>query len=585
MNDAERAAASAAYQHFQRGDSDAAERLLGPVVGAHPGHVGLLSLMALILQAQGRLAEAEHHWRVVLTHAPGDGEYLSNLGVVLDAQGRHQEAAEIFRSALAADASLLGARQNLVHCLISAGAAEDAVREALVLSAQDSSAPSLDVLAAAQRAAGDFAAALAATERALVLEPRSQPLRHTRALALDRLGRGGEALAEWEALAREGARAPDIVINHAHALNEAGRAADAEALLVGAANEWPDNVAVQSQLARQRWLQGDSAGFSATMEAALSANPTHSALRTEAANLLFYAGAIKRAEHVLRDAPASDVAIAKALSNVLAHQGRLDEALVALDRHPTAALAGDRAVVLLRLGRAAEALEAMRAFPHNPRVAQQMIAFEATAMRMLGDERYRHFYDYDNLVRAYEVAPPFGDTASFNAELAKSLRALHQNAAHPLDQTLRNGTQTGGDLRYANDPNIRAFFEALDAPIRDYIAALSPSDPVGARRRSDYSFHGCWSVRLRPGGFHGNHIHNAGWISSAYYVSLPPVHGEAGAIKFGEPPWPLPNCGPEKIVVPKVGLLVLFPSYMWHGTIPFADGEERLTIAFDLVPS
>ena len=32
------------------------------------------------------------------------------------------------------------------------------------------------------------------------------------------------------------------------------------------------------------------------------------------------------------------------------------------------------------------------------------------------------------------------------------------------------------------------------------------------------------------------------------------------------------------------GRLVLFPSYMWHGTIPFHDAQPRTTIAFDVVP-
>jgi hypothetical protein len=29
---------------------------------------------------------------------------------------------------------------------------------------------------------------------------------------------------------------------------------------------------------------------------------------------------------------------------------------------------------------------------------------------------------------------------------------------------------------------------------------------------------------------------------------------------------------------------VLFPSYMWHGTVPFDGQAPRLTIAFDLQP-
>ena len=58
----------------------------------------------------------------------------------------------------------------------------------------------------------------------------------------------------------------------------------------------------------------------------------------------------------------------------------------------------------------------------------------------------------------------------------------------------------------------------------------------------------------------------------------------AGWIKFGEPRWPVPHCTVEKVVQPKEGLLVLFPSYMWHGTIPFSQGD-RLTAPFDVVPA
>jgi len=30
---------------------------------------------------------------------------------------------------------------------------------------------------------------------------------------------------------------------------------------------------------------------------------------------------------------------------------------------------------------------------------------------------------------------------------------------------------------------------------------------------------------------------------------------------------------------------VLFPSYTWHGTVPFHDKAARTTIAFDVVPT
>jgi hypothetical protein len=40
----------------------------------------------------------------------------------------------------------------------------------------------------------------------------------------------------------------------------------------------------------------------------------------------------------------------------------------------------------------------------------------------------------------------------------------------------------------------------------------------------------------------------------------------------------------EWSVRPEVGLLVLFPSYFWHGTLPFHSEQPRLTVAFDVVP-
>jgi len=95
-------------------------------------------------------------------------------------------------------------------------------------------------------------------------------------------------------------------------------------------------------------------------------------------------------------------------------------------------------------------------------------------------------------------------------------------------------------------------------------------------------------VRLRPGGFHIDHVHPLGWLSSAYYVSLPDLSDEnsrAGWLRFGRPGLRLTGCRPEWFVRPEAGMLALFPSYFWHGTVPFERGDQRLTAAFDVVPA
>ena len=95
-------------------------------------------------------------------------------------------------------------------------------------------------------------------------------------------------------------------------------------------------------------------------------------------------------------------------------------------------------------------------------------------------------------------------------------------------------------------------------------------------------------MRLDRGGFHVNHVHPKGWISSAYYVDVPgevndPVR-RSGWLKFGEPRYPVPAATPEFMVQPAAGLLVLFPSYMWHGTTAIHGEHHRMTIAFDVLP-
>nr|WP_237219744.1 putative 2OG-Fe(II) oxygenase [Sphingomonas arenae] len=98
-------------------------------------------------------------------------------------------------------------------------------------------------------------------------------------------------------------------------------------------------------------------------------------------------------------------------------------------------------------------------------------------------------------------------------------------------------------------------------------------------------FAGSWSVCLTGQGFHSQHVHPQGWISSALYVDLPArLDGSEGWLTLGQPQDSLGSgLEPFRTVEPKVGRLVLFPSMMWHGTIPFAAGE-RLTTAFDIAP-
>lgn len=241
---------------------------------------------------------------------------------------------------------------------------------------------------------------------------------------------------------------------------------------------------------------------------------------------------------------------------------------------------------LLRVGAVDAALPVIdRALANNQ---AEVWAYAATAWRMADDPRSAWIEGDPRMVQIIDLA----EALSPIEPLADTLRALHVLKGEYLDQSVRGGTQTDGPLFSRVDPTIRRLRAVIVDAVQSYVDQLPPPDPrhplLRQRRNRRIRFAGSWSVRLRSGGHHSNHVHPRGWISSALYVGLPAsAPGEptdAGWLTLGEPDDKLGLVMPPwRKIEPKPGRLVLFPSFMWHGTVPFRDGE-RLTVAFDVAP-
>ena len=240
---------------------------------------------------------------------------------------------------------------------------------------------------------------------------------------------------------------------------------------------------------------------------------------------------------------------------------------------------------LLRAGRpeqAAALAEPVLAGAHGNLVAPYL----SIAWRMLDDPKWAWLEGDERLVGVYDL----GEELPPMAALAARLRALHRGTHQPLEQSVRGGTQTDGELLRRIEPELRALRRALARTVERHIGQLPAPDaghPILSKdRRGPARFAGSWSIRLLGEGHHANHIHPAGWFSSAFYVALPDESERgpprAGWLKLGEHQKELGiDLPPTRVIEPKPGRLVLFPSTMWHGTIPFEAGE-RLTVAFDV---
>jgi len=236
----------------------------------------------------------------------------------------------------------------------------------------------------------------------------------------------------------------------------------------------------------------------------------------------------------------------------------------------------------IRLGRFEEArLLAEQGF--DGRNEGALWPYRALLWRYLDDPRWQWLEGDPRMIGTFDIAAEVGSLD----RLAEVLRGLHAAKAQPLDQSVRGGTQTDGNVLARAEPELRRLRAALLEAVRAYVAQLPPPDPAHptlVAQRDDIRVAGAWSVRLIDKGYHADHVHWQGWISSAFYVVVPepdPIEPESGWLAFGECLDLLPEFKAFRTVKPEPGKLALFPSTMWHGTRPFGSGE-RMTVAYDI---
>ena len=139
-------------------------------------------------------------------------------------------------------------------------------------------------------------------------------------------------------------------------------------------------------------------------------------------------------------------------------------------------------------------------------------------------------------------------------------------------------------------PYISKFKLMLEMALGKYISDLpiNSNHPFLLKKIDKLTIDNCWVNFLEPGDFQSNHIHDNGWLSGVYYLDEPKIeknHENAGWIEFNRSGYNLPHFGGEKeikLIKPEIGMFILFPSYLWHGTIPYSSSYIRGSISFDI---
>lgn len=578
-----------AERAFVAGDLDGARADLLAVGRAAGEHPAILHLLALVEKKAGRADASADAFRRALRLSPRDPQIRNNFANLLIAAGLLEEALEQLDGALAAAPGFEEGRVNRTIVLQRLGRPAPALAEIAPLAAARPADARVQTLhGAVLRDLHRLDEAGDAFDRALAADPRRATALAGRArVALDR-GEADASARHARALAADPTNR-ELRLGHALAVEADGRLDEAAAMLergVAADPFWAEG---QTQLTRVRSEAGDAGDIFRTFRAAVTRPGPPVALHRAFVQVL--AEAERPAEivaHIQRTAAqvAADPVVAVHAAAAWSDTGDRRRADEAVER--VAALPGGSGVAArhwLRTGRPDRVRDAFDPERGRPPADVADWAYLGLAWRLLDDARADWLLHQPGLHRATDL--PF-EPGELDA-LADTLRGLHRARAHPIGQSLRGGTQTRGNLLARGEPALRALGARLETAVAAYMAGLPPRDarhPLLRHRDDPMRIAGSWSVRLTGSGFHVQHIHPEGVLSSALYVALPDRSGDAdeqaGWLELGRPPADLGlDLPPIAVVEPRPGRLALFPSYLFHGTRPFRTGE-RLTVAFDV---
>ncbi len=151
------------------------------------------------------------------------------------------------------------------------------------------------------------------------------------------------------------------------------------------------------------------------------------------------------------------------------------------------------------------------------------------------------------------------------------------------------GIQSAGNLLQRAEPSFRKLATLIRAKVKAYQKHFSNYDDALIRLfPKELEFASSWYLRMKQGGYLTSHIHEEGWISGCVYLQLPDKGaGHEGSFEYGIDGDDYPRLHDEfpcRIVDQVVGDLVLFPSSLFHRTIPFESDQERVCVAFDIKP-
>lgn len=546
-------------------DGARAESVIIKGLKTFKGSPQLLNSLGTTQLELGKATLAVQSLKKALSANPIDIEVKYNLARAYKEVGLFNEAQAIFVDVIRKKPTYIQANIHLADVYVNLGAVEKAQSCLMsVLEKDPTNIVALNNLGNVLRRANDFQASVQCFETAIKLQPTNSTLRRNLAATLVLLNRRDEAKQAF----------------------------------IKAVSLNPLDWTAQEELASFLWEEGVNSPFE-YIEPHINHEGTATSFVLAYIKLLVRADQFKKALDVLnRLEPLLGSNLEFYIYKARVHRelGDYHASLNYVEKGEklkvknSIGLESEAGYTLLSLGRAKEAYTKFAKLVKQEPLNQGWWTMLSTCYYLQNEEsKYHWLCNYQQLLAVVPVLPNKESRQSLNNALRDVLEALHQNERHPIGQSLRNGTQTYENLFEGNNEVINTLSRLILERAGEFIALQSNDrkHPFLSRLSKDLIYKGSWSVKLRSEGYHRSHYHPEGWLSGVYYVDVPDAvdkHGE-GWLTFGRADIANQNFEGDFAVKPRSGNLILFPSYMWHGTNAFTSSTARLTVAFDIIPS
>ena len=269
--------------------------------------------------------------------------------------------------------------------------------------------------------------------------------------------------------------------------------------------------------------------------------------------------------------------------------GRLEDALQIFESIDTPESYAHVLECLFALGEYDKFYEKQTASARNNEISTHVAAINAFASHQLNRSNPHPFCPTPlKFVRVCEPLDGVDDADGFLRDLMDDLQS-REAIWEPPGKTTRHGFQTMSNLFKKPYGRLVELDRIIKDTIENYRFEFSSENCDFIRLFPKTLTLSGWFIRLIKGGHQTEHIHSGAWLSGIFYLQMPKcTDQEEGSIELGlwGYDYPILNKSyPKNRFYPKNGDLILFPSSLFHRTIPFHSDEERMSIAFDLRPT